>query len=127
MATQRSQRVGELLREEISQIIQRLNDPRIGMASVTEVQVSPGLREATVYVSVYGSPEQEAESLRVLTGAVGHIRGELGRTLRMRRIPELDFRIDPSLKRGARILELLDGVRAQTKPEPEADSSGQAD
>ena len=125
MSSQRTQRVGELLREEISLAIQRLKDPRIRIVTVTEVQLTPDLREAKVFVSVYGEPDQERQCLQALIGAAGHIRGELGRQLHLRRIPQLHFCPDASLKHEARISELLDSVRTERPPEPGAAPGGQ--
>lgn len=109
MASRRMERVNELLRSEISELIARnLKDPRIsGTISVTEVQTSSDLRHARVYVSILGSEEQRRESLAALQHAAGFFRRELGERLSLRRTPELDIRLDESLERGDRIMRLL--------------------
>jgi ribosome-binding factor A len=124
VATQRQERVGQLLREEISRIIERqLKDPRLGgMITVTEVQVTPDLRQARVFVSVLGSDEQARGSFEALHRAAGFIRGELAKQhLRLRYLPELEFRRDESLARGARIFELLEQVKRESRPEDDSE------
>jgi len=124
MLTQRQERLGRLLREEISELIQRhLKDPRLGMVTVTEVVPAPDLREARVFVSVYGDADAQQESLAGLHSAGGFLHEELKRRLRLRRIPHLEFRLDDSLARGSRILDLLEQVRGELRPD---DTSGDA-
>jgi ribosome-binding factor A len=112
MPTQRQERVGELLREDISRIIQReLSDPRLPpLISVTEVSVSPDLRQARVFVSVYGDAPTREQAMAALEAAAGRIRGHLGRSVRLRYTPQLEFVLDTSLERGAHILKLLDQI-----------------
>ncbi len=124
MPTQRQQRLSRLFREEISELLLRhLKDPRLGMITITEVRIAPDLSQAIVYVSPQGSPraepKEEAEarrqSLEGLVSAAGHIRTELGRRLRLRRIPELDFRLDDTQERADRVEDLLDQVSRETR------------
>jgi len=125
VATQRQERVGQLLREEISRIIERqLKDPRIGgMITVTEVEVTPDLRHARVFISVLGSDDEARASFETLERAAGFIRSELAKQhLRLRYLPELEFRRDESLARGARIFELLEQVKRESRPENRDDS-----
>lgn len=107
--TRRTDRVNDLLREEISDLLRReLKDPRIGgLVTITEVDVSPDLRRAKVFVSVMGSEEERASTLRALAAAAHFLQRELRRRLTIRRTPELVFLADDSLERGARILGLL--------------------
>ena len=109
------ERVNELLRAEISELIARnLKDPRIrGTISVTEVKTSPDLRHARVYVSILGSDEQRRESLAALQHAAGFFRHELGERLTLRRVPELDVRLDESIERGDRIMRLLKEIQRE--------------
>jgi len=114
MPTQRQVRLGELLREEVSRIIrEEVKDPRLGFVSLTEVEVAPDLRQATIFVSVMGTPEEQRGNLAALESAAGFIRHRVGRDLRLRHIPELTFRLDRSLERGARIFELLAQVKRE--------------
>lgn len=105
----RRQRLGDQLQVELADLIDRkIKDPRIGLVTVTEVRMSGDLRYARVYVSVYGSEEQKQESLEVLLRASGFLKGQIGRRLRLRWVPELNFLIDDTLDRSERIDELLD-------------------
>lgn len=112
MPSQRIQRVQNLLRSEISTVMQRkLKDPRIGMATITQVEADADLKNARVFVSVLGgSAEQESATLEGLTSAAGFIRSELMKVLHLRPMPSLEFRVDDTLERGARTLELLEQI-----------------
>jgi ribosome-binding factor A len=121
VTTRRQRRVAELLHQEISLLIQqRAHDPRLGFVTVTDVEVSPDLRVAHVYVSVLGDDDDVKQTLESLKHAEGFFRHELGVSLSLRYIPELDFRVDDSLERGFRIDRLLDSLRDET-PEDEGD------
>jgi ribosome-binding factor A len=111
--TRRTERINDLLREEISDLLRRgVKDPRVGgLVSITDVSVSPDLRRAKVYVSVLGTDEEKASTLRALGAAAHFVRRELRKRLTIRRTPELDFIPDDSLERGAHILDLLEQVR----------------
>jgi ribosome-binding factor A len=85
-----------------------MRDPRLGgLISITEVETTPDLAVSRVYFSVLGTDDDAAEVLRTLRHAAGYLRRELGDRLRVRRMPTLDFRLDPSIARGARVMELL--------------------
>jgi ribosome-binding factor A len=110
--TTRQERIKELLRTEISDIIHReIRDPRLGFVTVTDAEVSKDLRYARVFVSVLGDEKEKAESLAVLQNAAGYIRGEFGRRAFMKVIPEISFRLDTAVEHGARIFELLQQVK----------------
>ena len=99
--SQRTDRVDELLRQEIGVLLTReLADPRIGFATITDVETSPDLRHAKVWVSVIGGKSDRKETLRALQNSMGFIRHELGRSLRIKRIPELHIHLDDSAERG---------------------------
>ncbi|MFC2013381.1 30S ribosome-binding factor RbfA [Chloroflexota bacterium] len=112
-------RVNNIIRQEISELLWRqVKDPRLGsFVAVTEVSTSPDLRYAKVYVSHMGNEEEKQETLRVLAAASGFFRNELARRLRMRRIPELSFEWDNSIKRGDHLLQLIDNVSAINIPD----------
>jgi ribosome-binding factor A len=118
MGTRRIARVNELIRDEVTEMLTRhLRDPRLtGLVSITAVETSPDLRHAKVYVSVYGDEDQQKAVMAALRSAAGFIRRELGERLRLRYIPEIQFKLDESIARGARILELLRQVQAQAQP-----------
>ena len=110
--THRIQRLNSLLRHEISELLQRqVKDPRLGsFVAVTEVSISPDLRQARIFVSRIGSEEEKQETLSALTSASSFFRRELTRRLRLRRIPELSFQWDDSIERGVHLLKLIDQV-----------------
>ena len=106
--SRRTRQVGELLREELTDIVRReVKDPRVGFLSLTAVDVSPDLRSARVYVSVLGSDEERLATLAALRSASGFIRHHLKPRLRMRQIPDLDFRDDRSMEHAERIAQTL--------------------
>jgi ribosome-binding factor A len=108
MAKFRVGRVGEQIKKELSQILQmELKDPRIGFVTVTGVDVTNDLSQATVYLSVLGDDSQKEETLKALAKAQGFIRSELGRRVRLRHTPELIFKFDTSIEYGSRIEQLL--------------------
>jgi ribosome-binding factor A len=108
MQGKRLDRVNQLIREEISLLLQReLKDPRLGFITVTGVETSPDLRTAKVFVSVLGDEDQWAASLSALGSARGFIRNWLRQHLNLRVTPELSFRADHSIEHAARIQQLL--------------------
>ena len=115
--TARTNRIDELLRQEITSIISReIGDPRVGFATITGVETAPDLRHAKVFVSVIGQPEGRKEALRALGRAMPFVRHELGKRLRLKRIPEFHLELDDSVERGTRILHLLDELEAGREP-----------
>ncbi len=124
MTTRRQRQVGELLHEEISQIIQReTKDPRLGFVTVTGVEVSPDLRQARVYVTVLGDDTDVQNTLAGLASATRYFRSLLRASLSLRYIPELTFKLDTSLEQGLRIDALLDAIKQENSEtsEPESD------
>lgn len=111
--TRRTERLNDQLREEISELVHRdLKDPRIsGLVTITEVDVSPDLSHAKVYVSVLGSEDERSSTLQALDAAAHFLQRALRKRLTIKRTPALIFRADESLERGARILRLLDETR----------------
>jgi ribosome-binding factor A len=118
----RLERVNQLVREEISHLLQReLKDPRLGFVTVTEVDVAPDLRNARVYVSVLGSEADWQTSLAALESAKGYIRNWLAPRLRTRAVPHLTFHQDRSMAHAAHIQALLEELRPSESPAPEGD------
>ena len=116
--TQRTDRIDELLRQEIGQALEReVTDPGIGFVTVTKVETSPDLAHARVWVSVIGSEERRKEALAGLRRAMPYIRRGLGSKIRLRRIPELDVRLDDTLVRGTRVLQIINELEAGRIPE----------
>jgi ribosome-binding factor A len=113
MQGKRLDRVNQLIKEEISLLLQReLKDPRLGFVTVTDVETAPDLRTAKVFVSVLGDDPQWTASLTALGHARGFIRNWLRQHLDLRVTPDLDFRPDRSLQHAARIQELLKRLNA---------------
>jgi ribosome-binding factor A len=116
--TQRTERIDELLRQEITEILSReVADPRIGFVTVTDVETAPDLRHARVWVSIIGKQAQKDESVAALGRAMGFVRRELGTRLRLKRIPELHVRLDETAERGTRVLQLLHELEEGHLPE----------
>jgi ribosome-binding factor A len=107
--SQRIDRVDELLRQEIGRILAKdVQDPHIGFATVTDVETTPDLRHARVWVSVIGGAPERAETLAALERAMGFVRHELGVRLRIKRIPALHVSLDDSAARGTRVLRIIE-------------------
>ncbi|MDA8219546.1 MAG: 30S ribosome-binding factor RbfA [Dehalococcoidales bacterium] len=114
------ERINELLRDEIADLIRKeLQDPRLaGILSLTDVETAPDLSTAKVYVSVMGSGEDKKASLAALRHAAGFFRHELTQRLRLRRVPELDFRLDVSIERGDHVLSIIRQLEQEQQEEP---------
>ncbi|HEX4997245.1 MAG TPA: 30S ribosome-binding factor RbfA [Terriglobia bacterium] len=117
MQGRRIDRIEEQLRIELGQILEReINDPRVGLATVTNVKVSADLSHARVYFTVLGNADDRKRALEGLRSASGFARRELGKRLHhMRRIPDLTFEYDESVEKDIRLQELLN----QLKPDSE--------
>jgi len=114
MARLRVERVAEAIRSEVADILAReIKDPRLGFATVTDVEVSDDLRHVKVFVSVMGDKAQVDETMAALESATGFVRSEIGRRIRLRHTPEIIFRYDTSIKRGARVFELLKEIQSE--------------
>jgi ribosome-binding factor A len=111
-------RLANQLKEELSLMIQfKLKDPRIGFITLTRVELTVDLRLATVYFSIMGDESQRRHSLEGLEKAAGFMRHELKKTLQLRFIPELRFRIDDRWDAQSRMEELLDQIQRPAEPE----------
>jgi ribosome-binding factor A len=120
MQGKRLERVNQLIKEEISILIQReLKDPRLGFVTVTEVDVTPDLKQAKVYVSVLGDEAQWVKSFKALQSARGFVWGWLRRHLDLRVTPDILFRPDRSMEHAARMQSLLAGLRPDERRDEE--------
>ena len=118
MGDVRVRKVQEFIKQEVSQILLRgLKDPRVGFVTVTDVEVTGDLREATVYVSLFGSDEAKQASLQALRKASGYFRSELGKVLKLRHIPEISFAADTSLDYSMHIESLLNSIKKEEEHE----------
>jgi len=115
----RIERVNSLIRQEISELLQRqVKDPRLSnFIAVTEVSTTPDLKYAKILVSCLDSEEKKQETLNALTSASGFFRNELFKRLRLRHIPELSFQWDDSIERGSHLLQLIDEVTTDSTPD----------
>lgn len=112
----RPRAVGNFLKREIAQILaQEVRDPRLGFATVTRIEVSPDLKHARVYVSVYGTEREREESLAALTRARGYIQHRLSPRIRLKYMPELSFVIDRSVEYSIHIDEMLDRIEDEKR------------
>lgn len=122
----RPERLGEAIREEVAQMVaMELKDPRIGLATVTRVEVSHDLGHARVHVGILGGEAERNKTLQALRNASGFVRRELARRLGIRQVPEVDFRYDKGLEateRVARLLEEEKAVAASADGAPEAEA-----
>lgn len=109
--TRRTERTNELIKREISKLLEReVNDPRLsGLISVTEVSISVDLKHAKVFVSVL-TEDNKKEVLEGFNTASGFLRRELASHLKMRYTPQLSFHYDDSIERGTRLLKLIEGI-----------------
>ncbi len=105
----RSERIADLLKEEVANMLLfEIKDPRVqGVVTVISVKVTKDLRHADFYVSVLGGDEKERQALKGLGKAAGFIRRSLGRRIRIRRVPELHFKLDETLKNQEHLEQLF--------------------
>lgn len=104
----RIEKLQELIKQEVSKmLLYDIKDPRIGFVTVTEVEMTGDLREATIYVSIMGNDEQIKDSMDGLKSALGFIRREIGKRIRLRFTPEISFAPDKSLDYSEHIQKLL--------------------
>lgn len=110
----RVRKLQEFIKQEFSNMLMRgLKDPRIGFTTVTDVRVTGDLREATIYVSLYGSEKEKNDTLQALRHAAGHIRTELGKVLHLRHTPNISFEKDTTLDYSMHIESLLNDIKAE--------------
>jgi ribosome-binding factor A len=126
--SERMRRVNESVRAVVAETVGNLKDPRIGMVTVTGVNVSADLQEAVVYVSVLGNERKRNATLVGLDSARGVLQARIGRELSLRRTPHLTFAYDPSVEHGVRMTKLIDELAAdlpedEPEDEPNRDDS----
>jgi ribosome-binding factor A len=125
MSTNRAARVGDQMREILSEKIRsNMKDPRVGFASIVKVEVAGDLRHVKVFISVMGDAQQQKESIKALSHAAGFLRSEVGQAMQLRYMPELHFVLDESIAHGAKIAQLLVQVQQEEK-EKEKESRGE--
>ena len=120
----RPDRVGEAIRDELSQLIAReVHDPGIGFVTLTRVKVSPDLQVARVYYTSLGDEKAQRETAKALGRATPFLRRQIGQRIRLRRVPEIEFFYDESIARGDRIEQILQELKAEAASRPSDDHS----
>lgn len=120
MEFKRADRVSLALKREAAEILLReIKDPRIGMVTITGVKMSSDLRYAHIYYSVLGGEKELKDSAAGLKQATAFIQRQIGRRIRLRYTPEIDFQFDDSLEYGSRIEQLLKSITSELEPPKE--------
>ncbi len=110
----RQEKLSELIAVELSDLLRtRVKDPRVGFVSVTHVEVSGDYRYAKVFLSVMGSKDEQASTMKALKHATGFLRRELASRLDLRYTPEIELKLDRSIEEGSRILDLIHQVEKE--------------
>ena len=111
--------MNEAIRQVLSDAVPTLKDPRIGFVTVTGVQATTDLKQATVWVSVLGTDAERERTLDGLRAAHGVLQGRVARELQLRRTPVLAFEYDPSVERGVRLTQMIDELAPEAKSDDE--------
>jgi ribosome-binding factor A len=123
MTNYRAMRVAELIQAEIADLLLRqLKDPRLTMTTISRVEVSPDLRYARVYISHTGNEAEQQAAVEGFLHAQGFIRSQLGKRLKLRYVPQLDFKLDSAIAYGVRISRMLSTLMSSDTSE-DLDSS----
>ena len=110
----RSRRIADQVQRELSDIIRlELKDPRVGMITITDVDVSPDNKNARVYFTVLGDKSRIEDAASGLQHAAGFLRSCLAQRMKVRSVPQLQFRHDASVERGMRLSQLIDAAVAE--------------
>jgi ribosome-binding factor A len=121
----RPDRVGDQIRQELSEMLTRgdVHDPGIGFITLTRVQVSPDLQVAKVFYTTLGDPNARRETQKALERATPFFRRQIGARVRLRRVPEVEFRFDEAIQHQDRIEQILRDLREQERHTPDDDDS----
>lgn len=129
MASHRPDRVGDQIRQQISELLSRgaVHDPGIGFITLTRVKVSPDLQLARVYYTSMGDPKERRETEKALERATPFLRRQVGSRLNLRRVPELQFRFDESIGHQDRIEQILRDLHAEEAQRAQDTGAGNDD
>lgn len=123
----RTQRIGDQMQRELAQLIQReIKDPRLGLVTITGVDVSRDLSHAKIFITIMGQDDNEEAvmgNLRILNEAAGFLRMQLGKSMKLRSVPQLHFNYDASIRRGVELSSLIE--RAVAEDRKHSDGSGE--
>jgi len=115
----RTQRIGDQMQRELALLIQReVKDPRLGLVTITAVDVSRDLSHAKVFITVMGKDDDEGAvkaNLRILNEAGGFLRMQLGKAMKLRTVPQLHFNYDASVRRGVELTSLIERAVAEDR------------
>ncbi|UVJ44738.1 30S ribosome-binding factor RbfA [Pseudomonas sp. LS1212] len=126
----RTQRIGDQMQRELAQLIRReVKDPRVGLVTITAVDVSRDVGHAKVFITVMGQETAEdiKQSIKVLNAAAGFLRMQLGKEMKLRSVPQLHFHYDESVTRGAHLSALIERAVAEDSQHQDADSKPDAE
>jgi ribosome-binding factor A len=112
----RQKRVADRLQQETSLLLQEMNDPRLDLVTITQVNIDRELEYANVFVSTVGDEARRKEVMRVLNGARGSIRREIAKRVQLRRAPEINFHWDPTPEKAEHIARILDEINTDFSP-----------
>src|SRR4030043_866371 len=113
----RTVQIGGLIQQEISELlVRKTKDPRLELVTITGVEVSPDLKLARVYFSRFGNPDEVRRGLEGIQSATGFIKRELGKRMKLRRVPDLEFVHDTSFEYGDRIESILKDLFPEKEP-----------
>ena len=116
MLYKRADRVRDLIRQVISEaLLKELNDPRLESVTITEVKITDDLKLATVFFSAMGDPTREETSLQGFQSAAGYIKKKLGKEMRLRYMPDLQFKVDHSFDYGSKIDQLIRTIKEEER------------
>ena len=116
----RQKRVADRLQQETSLLLQEMNDPRLDLVTITQVNIDRELEYANVFVSTVGDEARRKEVMHVLNGARGYIRREIAKRVQLRRAPEINFHWDPTPEKAEHIARILDEIKTEAPPAPDA-------
>ena len=116
----RTEKLRQLLKEEVSDILRReIKDPRLGFFTIIDAEITSDLQHAKIFVSILGTEEERKQSMDVLKHAQHFVRQEFGKRVRMKTLPDIQFKLDETVDKGVRILELLEEIK---RDEPDEQS-----
>lgn len=112
--SRRTERIAAVIKEEVARVLEeKVVDPRIGFMTITAVEVSSNLRDATIFVSIYSEGKEKYDTINGLRNGSNYIRGKIGKKLHLRYLPRLTFKVDKSIETGDRVEDALKQINEQ--------------
>lgn len=120
----RTRRVGEQIQREMAQLVQQeIKDPRLGIITISAVKLSRDMSHATIYFTILDESQSVADTLKILEGASGFLRHELGKRMQLRIVPHIHFKFDESISYGNELSALINKAIDMENPENRMDDS----